>query len=300
MPSRYTLPDPQPNQPYIHVSALEAGILQLILQKFIAGAQPGESTICPSLAFSLRHSVNNEQLVFDLGIRKNMDAFPPAVQKSIAGRLITTPQSVDESLRKGGIDPVDVKTIIVSHLHYDHVGDSSAFPNAIFIMGGDAEAFLAHTYPANPVSNVLQSSIPLSRTRFLTSEFSESIGPFPRAYDYFGDGSMYVVDAAGHLPGHVNILARTNATGSWIYLAGDTAHDMQLLTGKREVAFSFDGAGHMVCAHTDKEKAVEHIGRVRELLDMARVQVLLAHDYVWYEANKGGDAFLPGTIPPKV
>lgn len=119
MPSKYTLPDPQPNQPYIRVSALEAGILQLILQKFIAGAQPGESTICPSLAFSLRHSVNDEHLVFDLGIRKNMDAFPPAVQKSIAGRLITTPQSVDESLLKGGIDPAGVKTVIVSHLHYD-------------------------------------------------------------------------------------------------------------------------------------------------------------------------------------
>ena len=118
-PSDFTFPEPKPNQPYVEVSALEAGILQLILQKFIAGAQPGESTICPSLAFSLRHSVTGEHLVFDLGIRRDMDVHPPAVQRSISGRLITTPQSVDESLRKGGIDPADVKTVIVSHLHYD-------------------------------------------------------------------------------------------------------------------------------------------------------------------------------------
>ncbi|KAI0738877.1 Metallo-hydrolase/oxidoreductase [Daedaleopsis nitida] len=300
MSAKYALPEPKPNQAYIEVSALEAGILQLILERFIAGAEPGTSTMCPSLAFSLRHSVNKEQLVFDLGIRRDLSIFSPAVQKIIAGRIINTPQSVDESLRKGGIDPAQVETVIISHLHYDHVGDASVFPNATFILGGEAEELLAHAYPVDDASTVLQASVPLSRTRFLTSEFSESIGPFPRAYDYFGDGSMYVVDAAGHLPGHVNILARTNATGSWIYLAGDTAHDMQLLTGKREVAFSFDGAGHMVCAHTDKEKAVEHIGRVRELLGMARVQVLLAHDHVWYEANKGGDAFLPGTIPPRV
>ena len=181
------------------------------------------------------------------------------------------------------------------------MGDAAAFPNATFIMGGDAEEFLSRVYPVNPASNVLQTSIPISRTRFIhPSEWSQSIGPFPRAHDYFGDGSMYIIDAAGHLPGHVNILARTNGTGSWIYLAGDTAHDMKLLTGEREVAFSFNEEGNMVCAHTDKDKAVEHIARVKQLLNVPKVHVLLAHDYVWYEANKGGKAFLPGTIPPKL
>ena len=180
------------------------------------------------------------------------------------------------------------------------VGDASAFPNATFIMGDDAKALLANAYPVNPASTVLQASVPISRTRFLSTEMTDSIGPFPRAYDYFGDGSMYIVDAAGHLPGHINVFARTNATGSWIYLAGDTAHDMRLLTGEHQVAFSFDDAGHMVCAHSDKEKAEEHIARVRQLLDFPKVQVLLAHDHVWYEENKGGDAFLPGAIPPRL
>ncbi|KAI0800188.1 Metallo-hydrolase/oxidoreductase [Fomes fomentarius] len=296
--STFSLPEPRPNQPYIEVSALEAGILQLILTKFLEGAQPGESTIRPSLSFSLRHSVTREHLVFDLEIRRDMEVHPPAVQKSVAGRLITTPQSVDESLKKGGIDPAEVGTVIVSHLHYDHVGDASAFPNATFIMGYDAEDFIKTVYPTNPLSNILQTYIPTPRTRFISS-FTKSIGPFPRAHDYFGDGSLYLIDAAGHLPGHVNILARTNATGSWIYLAGDTAHDMRLLTGERAVVSSVDESGHMVCAHTDKAKAEAHIARVRELLYMLKVQVLLAHDWVWYEANKGGDAFLPGIIPPR-
>ncbi|KAI0770632.1 hypothetical protein C8Q74DRAFT_1218905 [Fomes fomentarius] len=133
------LPEPRPNQPYIEVSALEAGILQVILTKFLEGAQPGESTICPSLSFPLRHSVTREHLVFDLGIRRDMEVHPPAVQKSVVGCLITTLQSVDESLKKGGIDPAEVGTVIANHLHYDHVGDASAFPKATFIMGYDAE-----------------------------------------------------------------------------------------------------------------------------------------------------------------
>nr|VWO98202.1 Transcriptional repressor rco-1 [Ganoderma boninense] len=295
-----TLPNPDANQPYIEVSALEAGLLQLIHTRFVAGSQPGESTMCPSLAFLLRHSVSKEVLVFDLGIRRDLDSHPPAVQKVIANRIIFTPQSVEDSLRKGGMNPEDVRTVIVSHLHYDHIGEASSFPNATFVMGADAEDLLRNGYPSNPAAEVLSTAIPLSSSRFLSSsEFTSPIGPFPRAHDYFGDGSLYIVDAPGHLPGHINVLARTNATGSWIYLAGDSAHDARLLTGEREVATWHDDAGHLVCVHTDREKAVEHIRRVAVLLTVPRAHVLLAHDAEWYEANKGGDAFFPGVIPPK-
>ena len=109
---------------------------------------------------------------------------------------------------------------------------------------------------------------------------------------------MYIIDAPGHLPGHLNVLARTNATGSWIYLAGDTAHDTRILTGEREVAVALQPDGHFRCIHVDKEKAEEHIRLVRTLLDVPKMLVLLAHDYGWYEENKGGEGFLPGCIAP--
>lgn len=115
----FALPDPDANQAYIEVSALEAGLLQLIHTRFIAGSQPGESTMCPSLAFLLRHSTSKELLVFDLGIRRDLTSHPPIVQEIIADRTITTPQSVEDSLRKGGTNPEEVRTVIVSHLHYD-------------------------------------------------------------------------------------------------------------------------------------------------------------------------------------
>ncbi|KAI0775596.1 Metallo-hydrolase/oxidoreductase [Trametes elegans] len=300
IPTSLSLPIPTGNQPYMEVSALESGVIELRLRLFVAGSGPTESTMCPSLSFHLRHSGSGERVVFDLGIRRNLETHPPHVQELNAGRVVLVQHTADESLRKGGVDPADVKTAIISHLHFDHVGNTSMFPNATFFLGADAEELLAHSYPVDPKSPCLQSAVPLEHTRFLDAEFTQSIGPFPRAYDFFGDGSMYIIDAPGHLPGHINVLARTNPTGSWIYLAGDTAHDYRILTGEREVAVALQPDGLVRCIHSNKEQAEEHIRRVRTLLGNHKVLVLLAHDFRWYEENKGGNAFLPGYIPPRL
>ncbi|KAI0650941.1 Metallo-hydrolase/oxidoreductase [Trametes meyenii] len=295
----YSLPAPAADQPYIDVSALEAGIIHLPLQLFVKGATPEEVNVCPSLAFSLKHSGTGAHLVFDLGLRRDKESYPPSVQGIIAKWMpIDVPQSVDESLAKGGVDPKEVQTIILSHLHWDHIGETSPFPNATFVLGPGSRELLEGGFPGNPASDILAATVPAERTRFLAAEdFSLSIGPFPRAHDYFGDGSLYLVDAIGHLAGHVNVLARTNATGAWIYLGGDTAHDTRLLTGEREVAFMLGPGGKMLCAHASKDDAIEHIRRVGSLLKVPKVHVLLAHDVEWYEKHKNGPAFLPGVIP---
>ncbi len=36
-------------------------------------------------------------------------------------------------------------------------------------------------------------------------------GPFEKAFDFFGDGSFWLVNAPGHMPGHLSGLARTGA-----------------------------------------------------------------------------------------
>jgi len=46
------------------------------------------------------------------------------------GRIITRP--LIEGLRDAGIDPLLVEDVILTHLHYDHAGSLSVFPNARF------------------------------------------------------------------------------------------------------------------------------------------------------------------------
>lgn len=180
------------------------------------------------------------------------------------------------------------------------VGQASTFPNATFTLGPGCKFLLKEEHPEH--FTLGPSSIPLERAHFLdaSTDFPISIGPFPQANDYFGDGSLYIINAAGHCPGHINLLVRTSTDGSWILLAGDTVHDLRILSGEKEMTHVHDKQGQLVCCmHHAKELAVEHIARVRSLLTVPKVQVLVAHDWEWMEKNKD-EAALPGKILPKL
>ncbi|CAA7262994.1 unnamed protein product [Cyclocybe aegerita] len=152
-------------------------------------------------------------LVFDLGTRKDWVKYTPGVIKLITGRRYPVQVDLDvvDSLQKGGTSPTEIDYVCVSHCHWDH---------SLFKSG----------YPEDPTSHFTSGLFPLEgRTKFLNPTYWTPIGPFPRALDFFGDGSLYVVDSPGHLVGHVKILARTSSDGGWIYLGwiylgGDNAH----------------------------------------------------------------------------
>jgi len=104
--------------------------------------------------------------------------------------------------------------------------------------------------------------------------------------DLFGDGSVYVVDMPGHLPGHLNLLCRTK--DRWICLCGDAFHDRRLLTGEKEIGTWENAEGHTLCIHLDKEGAAESIRRLRELQDKGGggIELVAAHEEQWWETNK--------------
>lgn len=295
--STMSLPVPGSNQAYCDVSALEAGILELRHDMFISNPKPDATSLSPSLSFLLTHSNKpNTRFLFDLGIRRDWENLSPECINRIKEWFpLQVPQDVTESLAKGGISPSDITTICLSHLHWDHIGNTNLFPNATFHIGADGVALLQNAYPDDPKAVFSSDAVPSDRIAPLTPSEWSPLGPFPHALDFYKDGSLYIIDAPGHLPGHLNILARTSADGAWIYLAADSAHHWNLITGESDIAVGFMGHQH-ACAHTDKVVAEETIKRIKEVYKIPRVKVVLAHDVPWYEENKGGPVFWPGKI----
>jgi glyoxylase-like metal-dependent hydrolase (beta-lactamase superfamily II) len=73
-------------------------------------------------------------------------------------------------------------------------------------------------------------------------DFSDSIevGQF-RAYDFFGDGSFYLVDTPGHAVGHLSALARTTTSpDTFIFMGGDLCHHSGQIRPSKHMPLPFD------------------------------------------------------------
>ncbi|EJD06986.1 Metallo-hydrolase/oxidoreductase [Fomitiporia mediterranea MF3/22] len=295
-----SLPPPSEKQAYCDISALEGGLIHMPCHMFVTTAPEDEKKVVPSLSFLVTHRNSQRRIVFDLGIRSDIENYPEFTRRRLSDVFNAgVPCDVPTALAKGGLKPEDITHVCLSHCHWDHTGNPSLFSKAQFIVGAEAATLFQPGYPEDPKSVFPSDLLPKGRTEYFdtTTEKWRPIGPFPRALDYFGDGSAYFIDAPGHLAGHMNLLARTSPDGGWIYLAGDAAHDWRLVRGEGDIAMYPTPEGALTCIHQNKEAAQATIKRIADVLTLPRVRVVLAHDGEWYHKNKDGDAFWPGKIP---
>ncbi len=136
----------------------------------------------------------------------------------------------------------------------------------------------------------------INKGKELSNKCWAPLGPFPAVLDLHDDGSVYVIDTPGHLPGHVNLLCRTGQN-KWVLLGGDACHDTRLLSGEKEIGTWKNDEGQTLCIHLDKAEAEKSIERIRQLLEVNdNVEVIIAHDHLWYENAKNGGRMFPNTV----
>ena len=188
------------------------------------------------------------------------------------------PKDAVDILAEGPIPASAIDAVIFSHLHFDHTGDCTKFPDADMIVGSGSHAFTTPGWPKAPASPFLSSILDHPKFRELSFESDRwtKLGPFPRAHDYFGDGSLFLVDTPGHMPGHLSALARTGS-GEWVFMGGDCCHHRSLLLGKRPMSVTI-GPNGTKSFHRDPEMAKSTIEKIKELDREGSVLVALPHD----------------------
>ncbi|KAJ5650399.1 uncharacterized protein N7484_004122 [Penicillium longicatenatum] len=200
------------------------------LNRFMAPPVPGMEThpSNPSFSFLLEHS-SGQKLVFDLGIRKDYQNYAPKIAQYIPTTKYTieVTKNVIDILEESGIRGEEVQAVIWSHWHWDHIGDPSTFPNTTDLVVGPGfkEAMLPGA-PTNPDSPLSEADFKSRNLREITFEGPQSlkIGQF-NAFDYFSDGSFYLLDSPGHAIGHLCGLARTTTNpDTFVLLGGDVCH----------------------------------------------------------------------------
>lgn len=189
----------------------------------------------PVQAFLLEHPTEGPVLV-DTGL-------PGAAASDFAGAVnpttkrlydlrMTPEDGIAEQLQARNIDPGDIRTVLLTHLHADHAAGMPQIPNATFT--ASAAEFKAGDGPA-----LLRLLAGYHRPHYAgrpRRELDFAGAPpwegFERSIDVFGDGSVRALFTPGHTAGHVSYAVATSARS--VVLAGDLAYTQSAVYGDAE------------------------------------------------------------------
>lgn len=126
-------------------------------------------------------------------------------------------------LKKLGVEPRSIGTVVMTHLHLDHAGSIHDFPHAKFVVSA-VEWESAHAprrFPRGYVRKQYDHAFDYQLVDYDASTIN-SFASFGRAFDLFGDGSVTLVATPGHSAGHQSVVLRLS--GREALLCGDASY----------------------------------------------------------------------------
>ncbi|KAI0204042.1 beta-lactamase-like protein [Astrocystis sublimbata] len=182
----------------------------------------------PIYCFLISHG--DRHVLFDLGVRTDWRNYAPSVVSLIEATTVVTVGSdvasiLDSGASRLGISRADIESVIWSHNHFDHVGDITTFPSSTELVVGPGVC--AASWPGWPQvqdAKVLEADRHGRRVREIAFDGTTRFGSF-EAFDFFGDGSFYLLNAPGHATGHLCAAARCTADPpSFVFMGADACH----------------------------------------------------------------------------
>ncbi|UCE30538.1 MAG: N-acyl homoserine lactonase family protein [Burkholderiales bacterium] len=177
-------------------------------------------------------------VLFDTGLDPAIVSDPRYVDSAV-GRLllrrifrlhIDPADALASKLEALGHAPSEVTKVVVSHLHFDHIGGIAAVPQAELLVSRREWQQLESRHPEREW--VLREHIEIPGARWRPIEFAASpdplLAPFGGIHDVMRDGSMVLLPTPGHTPGSISMLVRTAGLPP-LLLVADLTYEVDLL-----------------------------------------------------------------------
>jgi len=166
-----------------------------------------------------------------------------------------------------GVTPAKIDYLVLSHYHWDHVGNAGDFAGSTWLVfKGDHDQMFskeARAYPWFPQYSALEHS----KTQLLSGD-----------YDVFGDGTVVVLATPGHTEGHCSLLVRLRNTGP-VVLSGDLYHYAEERALKR-------------LPEEERTKGtVESRLKIEELLRQTKGQLWIGHSMEFFRTARKSPAW---------
>ena len=180
------------------------------------------------------------------------------------------PQSYRSFAKECGADAVKFQAVTadkitylaISHSHWDHVGNANAYAGSTWL-ARKAEYDMMFGPGANAAASRNYAALAHSKIQYIDGD-----------HDVFGDGSVVILSAPGHTPGHQVLLVNLARTG-WLVLSGDLAHFKDNWDNDR-----------VPTMNTSADQTRASRTRVQKVLDDRKAQLWINHDLPSFNSRK--------------
>ncbi|MBS9718330.1 N-acyl homoserine lactonase family protein [Pseudohalocynthiibacter aestuariivivens] len=216
-------------------------------------------------------------ILFDTGIDPAVVTDPGYIKQAIGRFLlwrifkfnVTEQDRADHVLERAGVAAGDIRTAVISHLHFDHVGGIAQFPQAYLLVSAREWAILSEPNPEREW--ILREHIEIPSAKWTQITFEPTDDPlfseFDGVYDVAGDGSMILLPTPGHTPGSISMLIRQDGWDP-ILLVADLTYETTLLED------------NVVPGVGDRESLLASFAKVRRLKErLPDLKIAASHDF---------------------
>ena len=168
-----------------------------------------------------------------------------------------TNKPIVELLKQINVSPEQVKIVGISHFHADHTGQLAPFKNATLLIG-KADWDGVNAQPPMAGANVKGFAEWISEKRKVEPQSGDK--------DVFGDGTVMMLRAPGHTPGHSMLLVRLKEKGP-VLLIGDAVHFHENYDNEGVPGFNYDRA-----------QSLATIQRIKGIAKNLKGTVIIQHD----------------------
>ena len=211
------------------------------------------------------------QLLWDAGLPSEVAAAEGWVVRpdGLANTLDETLASQMQRMSLGfGMDTLEY--VAFSHIHWDHVGASNDVTSGTWLVQqGDYDA-------AHAEGNM---SVPAVQPELLVGIKERPTQVLSGDHDVFGDGTVQLIAADGHTPGHQVLFLDLAETGP-VVLSGDLYH------------FQFSRVNRVVpLFNVDAERTLQSMDKVEASVTMTGADFWLQHDARLFESQQKAPGF---------
>lgn len=254
---------------YVFTSGSLGGFPKAALQ---IGGQ-GNIDWAPVSFYVIKHPKGN--VMFDTGNNDKTIASADGWWGPLAkgfGLKMTKDDAMAAQLAKIGLTTSDIKYVVTGHMHLDHGGNVSQFPNATHVVQDDE--MKAAWWPDVGYS-----------VYYIPGDFADTKNykmiRLNGDFDLFRDGSIQIIRAPGHTPGSQFAVVRMPKSGS-IILTSDVVYLKESLD--KNLIPPIPGTWSPMGMY-------EGYAKVRHIRDVENAQIFYGHDPEVFKATKKAPEF---------